>query len=541
MKSANSSRNQLLQRLCWIFLALAVLVFCGYMNVNHVLQELPQLWRIILLTAGWGLALLLMLKALSIKFEQHDEKIEAPAFPSPELTKIKDAQEGLQIGFVALDSHARIVLANAALERVLDLREASSSGGLARVFHPDAAHLFRNTFQEICQTPSGTTTLKLRSFDRMQQLHHLQVALMRWKEPPVAAIAILWDMTEQEQSKQELQIATAALHDLHGVFAGETSNLLDTMRALLDLGRLHFRAELGMVARFKDATSPLLEVIQIVSSHEQLARGEHFDPTSPSHSNYPRVLSHAAFAFTHDESSPPPVFKATRQDTFLGAPLYVKGQLYGVLCFASPENRPEGFFVTELELVQFMANWLSQEMERRQIIEEFESRQHHLTEINSSLENLLRDDLLTGLSNKMALDDRLEEEFTRARHFGTSLSVIALAPDPIRQIRQQYGDAAWQQTLEQLANLIDEHIRSFDIAARYEDSTFVIVLPQTDAKAVQARLESLRAEVAQTPFPHQNIHINAGLVTLDEQCQHSQQLLKRALEGCQLAQMHAVS
>jgi len=502
-------------------------------------HDLPVLWRSGVLGGGWIVAFLLILKALPEK-RIHAPSTENTDFPSPALQKLMDAQEALDVGFVALDSHARVVLSNPALGKLLDVREASANAGLSRALHPDNAHIFKNTFQEVCQSASGTTVLKLRSFDRMQQVHHLHVALTRWKESPAAVIGMLWDISDAEQLKQEAQTVKAALHDFHGVFAADGSSLLDTMRALLELGNLHFKTELGLVAKL-DASAQYLEVVQVLAPHEEIKSGEIFDPAASSHSNFPRVLVHASFVCCGKEASPPSVYKASRQETFLGAPIYLQRQLYGVLCFASPQGRPEGFSSSELELVQFIANWLGGEMERQQLIDNFEKKQNSLVEANDSLQTLMRNDLLTGLFNNTALDDRLEQEFERSRIYGFPLSLVAIVPNNIQHYRDSWGKPAWQKLLEQLATVIEGQVRGFDIAARYDESTFVVVFPQLNVEAAKAQAEKLQIAISQISSTHHNFTVSVGVVSLNENCPDSQQLLAQVVGACQMAQGHAMA
>lgn len=534
----NSSRRNIVFRLLWAVLALCVLMACGYIMVNNLFHSLPPLLRILALMIGWILAFLLILKALPEKKERAGGS-QNKDFPSPALKKILDTQEALQIGFAALDSHGRVILSNSMLGKLLDVKEASSSTGLARVLHPDNAHVFKNTFQEVCQSASGTTTLQLRCFDRVQQVHHLQVALARWKESPVAVIGMLWDISDIEQSKQEAQTVKAALHDFHGVFAADGSSLLDTMRALLELGRLHFKVEIGLVAKLKDNMPGQLEIVQVLAPREELSRGDVFDPLAV-RPNFPRVLMHSGFV-CGDQAAAPPVFKATREETFIGAPIYLQRHLFGVLCFASPQDRPEGFTASELELVQFIANWLGGEIDRQQLIEGFEKRQKRLLDANATLETLLRNDLLTGLYNRMALDDLLHQEFERARTFNLPLSLIALAPNDAEAYRKNNGDDAWRKMLEQLSLTLERHVREFDIVARCDESTFVVVCPHSSPVDANLQAEKLQNALTQISPEHHNFTTSVGIVSLSAACSDSKQLLAQALGACQLAQSHAMA
>ncbi len=315
---------------------------------------------------------------------------------------------------------------------------------------------------------------------------------------------------------------------------------MDTMRALLELGNLHFKVELGLVAKLDDS-GERLEVVQVLAPHEEIACGDVFDPTSPSDPNFPRVLVHTSFVCCGKDALSPPVYKASRQETFLGAPIYLQRQLYGVLCFASPQDRPEGFSSSELELVQFIAHWLGGEMHRRQLIDNFEKRQYSLMQANASLETLLRNDLLTGLLNKMALEDLLEQEFERSRLYGFPLSLVAIAPNDVQNYRTIWGEPAWQKLLEQLANVIERQVRGFDIVARYDESTFVIIFPQLNAEAAKTQAEQLQIAIAQISNAHHNFTISVGVVSLNDTCPDSQQLLAQAVGACQMAQTHAMT
>lgn len=534
MTTPLSPRRMLMLRLLWAFLALCVLAGCGYALVNTAVQELPLRWRVLILMTGWLLAVVCTIKALPRRNSRSaSEKVES-VFPSPELSKLLQAQEALQVGFVALDSHARCIQSNAILESMLDLRNASNGVGLVRAFHPESVHEFRNIFKEVCQTANGTASMKLRGFDKIQQLHEMQVTLTRWRESPVAVVASLRDVSELDLCKKELQVIRAALHDLHGVFAGDTKELLDIMRAVLELGKLHFRMEIGLVARLTDENSTSLEVVQVLAPHEDISRGDVFDPTV-THPACPRPLVHAAFVINHH--APPPVYKVTRPDTFLGAPIYCENKLFGLLCFAGPQDRPEGFSSSELELVQFIAQWLSQEVERRRMTKALESNQHQLQEMNSSLETLLRDDLLTGLRNKVALDDALEQETERAREFALDFSVLTLRPDGMSEYRQQHGQSAWQSFMEGVAKVLEAQLRPFDVAARYQESTFVVLLLHSTPEQAQMQVVTLQNEITAISGAPPNLTVSAGIAQFSPHCSHSQQLLQQSLEACDRAQL----
>jgi len=65
-------------------------------------------------------------------------------------------------------------------------------------------------------------------------------------------------------------------------------------------------------------------------------------------------------------------------ECYLGAKLTVDGSLYGTLCFADDDPRTEPFTETERALVEYMSQWLEQELERRTYLDEVETRGRRL-------------------------------------------------------------------------------------------------------------------------------------------------------------------
>ena len=53
-------------------------------------------------------------------------------------------------------------------------------------------------------------------------------------------------------------------------------------------------------------------------------------------------------------------------EAYVGAAIPVRGEVYGVLCFASAEPRSERFVATEKDVLALMARWVAAEIERRE-------------------------------------------------------------------------------------------------------------------------------------------------------------------------------
>ncbi len=105
-----------------------------------------------------------------------------------------------------------------------------------------------------------------------------------------------------------------------------------------------------------------------------------------------------------------------------------------------------------------------------------------------------RNDPLTGLPNRRQL-----AEFLRAMD-RNCYSFIMADIDFFKKINDQYGHDAGDEVLCQLAKVLNESIRSTDLAARVGGEEFCIVFPATDLATSTRLAESLRQAVSIHPF-----------------------------------------
>lgn len=101
-------------------------------------------------------------------------------------------------------------------------------------------------------------------------------------------------------------------------------------------------------------------------------------------------------------------------------------------------------------------------------------------------------DLLTGWHNRRYLRVRLLEELARARRDGTRLVCLMLDIDNFKRVGDNWGHAAGDAALREVANRIDAEVRASDVAARYGGEEFVVLMPGTDAGAAKLLAERIR-------------------------------------------------
>ena len=120
--------------------------------------------------------------------------------------------------------------------------------------------------------------------------------------------------------------------------------------------------------------------------------------------------------------------------------------------------------------------------------------------IKDTLERVSETDELTGLHNRKYLQDRLEQEISRSRRYGTKLSCILFDLDFFKVVNDMYGYEWGDILLRNIANKAIAMARKEDIVTRYGDEEFLLVLPNTSEDNAFLFAERFRREVEKMEF-----------------------------------------
>ena len=138
------------------------------------------------------------------------------------------------------------------------------------------------------------------------------------------------------------------------------------------------------------------------------------------------------------------------------------------------------------------------ELERR--TQELAGANAALERANQQLIELARRDALTGLPNRRAADERLHDEFVRARRLGLHYAVLMLDVDHFKRINDTLGHAAGDTVLQQIAQLLQASVRESDFVARFGGEEFIALLPATHTADARQVAEKIRHTIARAPW-----------------------------------------
>ncbi len=131
-----------------------------------------------------------------------------------------------------------------------------------------------------------------------------------------------------------------------------------------------------------------------------------------------------------------------------------------------------------------------------------------------NLEVLSATDGLTGLHNRRAFEERLKDEFERARRYNLPLSLLMLDADRFKEFNDACGHPAGDHLLKEIALVLKSNARANDIVARYGGDEFAVILPNTESDVALHLAERLRGSAKALCHPDQPVTISVGVSAL---------------------------
>jgi diguanylate cyclase (GGDEF)-like protein len=140
-------------------------------------------------------------------------------------------------------------------------------------------------------------------------------------------------------------------------------------------------------------------------------------------------------------------------------------------------------------------------------------RTAELEKANANLRHLSRHDVLTGLHNRMAANERIHAEFMRMKRTGSCYAVLMLDVDFFKRINDTYGHEAGDHVLKRISEVLKGCLRETDFVARFGGEEFLVLLPDTPREAATQVAEKIRQALARSTDPIAGVTtVSIGLV-----------------------------
>lgn len=182
-----------------------------------------------------------------------------------------------------------------------------------------------------------------------------------------------------------------------------------------------------------------------------------------------------------------PLFHNAPKDwvgSIIGIPLKVGETVVGVMNLS--RSTLGGFSASELRLLRLLSD------------------QAAVAISNANLHQIIShqaySDTLTGLPNRRALDERLEEEVQLARRNNYSFAVVMMDLDGFKNVNDTYGHATGDDVLRLVFNKMARGVRNTDFLARYGGDELTLILTQSDMSSAMIVSEKIIESMKKLKF-----------------------------------------
>lgn len=186
------------------------------------------------------------------------------------------------------------------------------------------------------------------------------------------------------------------------------------------------------------------------------------------------------------------------------APLMAEGELLGVL-FAEPEPTLDA---SHPPLAEPIRKRLFEVADRLTL-------PLNVMHMRNALQQQARLDPLTGVGNRVHMDETIERMTSDATSWGAGLSVVMLDLDHFSQVNQTAGHDAGDHLLTNFVQCLAGQLTSDDVLMRLGGDEFVVVLPALSAEEGRLRVEELHARwLYETPAGTGGHTFSAGVADI---------------------------
>lgn len=156
-----------------------------------------------------------------------------------------------------------------------------------------------------------------------------------------------------------------------------------------------------------------------------------------------------------------------------------------------------------------------------------------------AVQNALKDPL-TGIGNRISMHQTLQRDIDTAQRHEQALSVLMIDIDYFKHINDTYGHSAGDSVLVQVAQQIQQQLRTTDALFRYGGEEFLAVLPNTCSQHAALVAERLRESLELLVINYQEhaITVTASIGCATLRNEESQQMLLQRSDVALYAAKH---
>lgn len=138
-----------------------------------------------------------------------------------------------------------------------------------------------------------------------------------------------------------------------------------------------------------------------------------------------------------------------------------------------------------------------------------------ITRLIMRMKFLAHRDQLTGLLNRRAMSDELDNLWVEHKNQQQEFCVLMVDVDHFKHINDTHGHHVGDLAIIHLANSLRKHLRKSDICSRFGGEEFLVALPETSLRAAQQVAAKLVDNFSQNSWSHTDstITVSVGIAS----------------------------
>jgi diguanylate cyclase len=188
----------------------------------------------------------------------------------------------------------------------------------------------------------------------------------------------------------------------------------------------------------------------------------------------------------------------------------------------------------QAEIASLLSQIMRANQQLQQRLDSAEARLESQTHQIADYLTEARTDGLTGLTNRRAFDQTLDELFIAWQSRRQAFTVALVDIDHFKQINDTHGHPAGDTVLQKVSEVLRSEFREAVCVARYGGEEFAI-LTTVPAEEASQWLDHVRDEISRREFDHEGTRIpvtlSGGVAMINDDCERIGKLVRRSDEA----------
>ena len=283
----------------------------------------------------------------------------------------------------------------------------------SKIVHPDDSPLVDAAYERhIASKGTVPFQIEARYYHKNGSVIWVQSQgkVIAWDDAgnPLRFVGSYIDITAQKQAEVEIKHYQKALTSLKKIATNIHLSYDEQIDAALEVVSNYLELPLGVVSHIR---GEVYEVVNVFTKEEGLPveKGQIFALGNTfCCMTYESDRAIGMHHVSESEQASHPCYITTGLETYLGAPVQVRGKRYGTVNFSAPTPREHPFSQYDLEFIEILANWVGYSVEKREISNALEVSQKKARAVFENARDAImlvdHDSLEITDCNQMAID-----------------------------------------------------------------------------------------------------------------------------------------